>query len=30
MRKPDTVTKEEYINFYKSLTNDWEEYLGVK
>jgi len=30
MRKPDTVTKEEYINFYKSLTNDWEEYLAVK
>jgi len=26
MRKPETVTKEEYVNFYKSLTNDWEEY----
>jgi len=30
MRKPDTVTKEEYVNFYKSLTNDWEEHLTVK
>jgi molecular chaperone HtpG len=30
MRKPDQVTKEEYANFYKSLTNDWEEHLAVK
>lgn len=30
MRKPETVTKEEYANFYKSLTNDWEEHLAVK
>jgi len=30
MRKADTVTKEEYAAFYKSLTNDWEEHLVHK
>jgi len=30
MRKGDSITKEEYVNFYKSLTNDWEEHLAVK
>lgn len=30
MRKPEDVTKEEYANFYKQLTNDWEEHLSVK
>lgn len=30
MRKADTVTKEEYVAFYKSLSNDWEEYLACK
>lgn len=30
MRKPEEVTKEDYSNFYKSLTNDWEDHLAVK
>jgi molecular chaperone HtpG len=30
MRKPETVTKEEYSTFYKSLTNDWEDHLALK
>jgi len=30
MRKPDEITKDEYVSFYKSLTNDWEEHLAVK
>jgi len=30
MRKPETVSKEEYAAFYKSLTNDWEEHLAHK
>jgi len=30
MKKPEEVSKDEYTNFYKSLTNDWEDYLAVK
>jgi molecular chaperone HtpG len=28
LRPKDEVTREEYANFYKSITNDWEEHLS--
>merc|ERR1712189_102335 len=30
MRNADEITNDEYGEFYKSLTNDWEEHLAVK
>ena len=30
LRRPNEITQEEYGEFYRNLTNDWEEHMAVK
>jgi molecular chaperone HtpG len=30
IRPQSEVTDDEYVEFYKALTNDWEKHLAVK
>ena len=29
-RNPEEISNEEYAEFYKTLTHDWEDHLAVK